>query len=62
MKLIKARIKDYRSVHDSGDFEVEPRKTLLVGLNEAGKTGVLRALQTINSPNGAEPPKGAPRL
>lgn len=55
MKLIKARIKDYRSVHDSGEFEVEPSKTLLVGVNEAGKTGILRALQTINSPDGTEP-------
>lgn len=55
MKLIKARIKDYRSIHDSGEFEVETSKTLLVGVNEAGKTGILRALQTINPPEVAEP-------
>jgi len=55
VKLIRARIQDYRSVHDSGEFEVEASKTLLVGVNEAGKTGILRALQTINPPDGSEP-------
>lgn len=55
MKLIKARIQSYRSVHDSGEFDVEPSKTLLVGVNEAGKTGILRALQTINPPDGVDP-------
>ena len=55
MKLIKARIRSYRSVHDSGEFDVEANKTLLVGVNEAGKTGILRALQTINPPDGVDP-------
>jgi hypothetical protein len=55
MKLIKARIQSYRSVHDSSAFDVEPSKTLLVGVNEAGKTGILRALQTINPPDGVDP-------
>jgi len=50
MYLRRARIRDYRSVHDSGDIEIESAKTLLVGVNEAGKTALLRALQQINAP------------
>jgi energy-coupling factor transporter ATP-binding protein EcfA2 len=52
MKLAKARITNYRSIRDSGWFDVEPGKTILVGPNEAGKTAVFRALQTINPPAG----------
>jgi energy-coupling factor transporter ATP-binding protein EcfA2 len=52
MKLVKARITNYRSVRDSGWFEIEPEKTILVGPNEAGKTAIFRALQTINPPDG----------
>lgn len=55
MKLTRARIRDYRSVHDTGEFEVEAKKTLLVGVNEAGKTAVLRALQTIHAPKDTAP-------
>ncbi|GAA3661175.1 hypothetical protein GCM10022237_21330 [Nocardioides ginsengisoli] len=55
MLLVKARVRDYRSVNDTEEFEVEPTKTLLVGVNEAGKTAVLRALQTIRMPEGTEP-------
>lgn len=50
MKLIKARVTNYRSVGDSEEFEIEPGKTILVGPNEAGKTAILRALQQINPP------------
>ena len=52
MKLLRARIQNYRSVRDSGWFDVELGKTILVGPNEAGKTAVLRALQSINPPAG----------
>jgi len=37
----------YRSVTDSGWFDVEPTKTVLVGPNEAGKTVLLRALEHL---------------
>ncbi|MEU8138637.1 AAA family ATPase [Streptodolium elevatio] len=50
MRLIKATVTNYRSVIDSTEFEVESDKTILVGPNEAGKTAVLRALQTVNPP------------
>ncbi|ETT27862.1 hypothetical protein RAJCM14343_2000 [Rhodococcus aetherivorans] len=50
MYLSRARIRNYRSVHDSGEIEMEPTKTVLVGVNEAGKTALLKALQQINAP------------
>lgn len=56
MRIKSARVTNYRSVIDSGQFEVENDKTILVGVNEAGKTALLRALQTIHAP------ADAPRL
>ncbi|WP_406635811.1 AAA family ATPase [Amycolatopsis sp. WGS_07] len=50
MRIVSARIRNYRSVVDSTSFTVEPGKTILVGINEAGKTALLRAMQTINAP------------
>jgi hypothetical protein len=48
MRLKKARVRKYRSIRDSGWFNVEEAKTILVGPNEAGKTALLEALQKIN--------------
>lgn len=50
MRLIKARVQNYRSIIDSGEFELEKLKTILVGPNEAGKTVLLKALQQLNRP------------
>lgn len=50
MKLIKARVKGYRSIKDTGLFDVEKMKTIFVGPNEAGKTALLQALQKLNPP------------
>ncbi len=52
MKLLRARVQNYRSILDSGWFDVEEQKTILVGTNESGKTALLRALQTLNPPAG----------
>lgn len=54
MRLTKARIQGYRSVIDSGWFDVENGKTILVGPNEAGKTAILQALQKLNPPKGTD--------
>ncbi|MBA4044666.1 MAG: OLD family endonuclease [Erythrobacter sp.] len=54
MKLKTAHIQNYRSVRDTGVFDVEAAKTILVGPNEAGKTAVLQALQQINAPKGVK--------
>jgi predicted ATPase len=54
MRLKTARVKNYRSIRDSGTVEIEPGKTILVGPNEAGKTVFLQALQQLNPPNGVQ--------
>jgi len=50
MRLKKARVAKYRSVRDSGWFDIEDGKTILVGPNEAGKTALLQGLQQLNPP------------
>lgn len=52
MRLVKARVQKYRSVRDSGWFDVDLEKTIFVGPNEAGKTAILQALQHLNPPSG----------
>jgi len=54
MRLAKARIQNYRSIKDTGEFTLEELKTILVGPNEAGKTVVLKALQQLNLPKGVD--------
>lgn len=54
MRLIKARIQNYRSIIDTGYFEIEELKTILVGVNESGKTAILQALQQLNPPEGTK--------
>lgn len=46
MKLVKARVQNYRSVEDSGEFDIGDM-TCLVGKNEAGKTAILSALRAV---------------
>ncbi len=53
MKLIWARVQNFRSAEDTGKFSLE-HLTCLVGKNEAGKTAVLQALAGIN-PHPATP-------
>ncbi len=53
MRLLKARVQKYRSIRDTGWFDIETAKTIMVGANEAGKTAILQALQHINPPKGS---------
>lgn len=50
MRLSKIRVQNYRSIIDTGEFDIEQLKTILVGPNEAGKTAILQAIQQINPP------------
>ena len=47
MKLKTARVRDFRSVRDSGTFCIDD-VTCLVGKNESGKTAILEALYKLN--------------
>lgn len=48
MRLSRARVLNYRSIKDSGWFDVDATKTIFVGPNEGGKTAILRALEQLN--------------
>ena len=48
MRLVSARVRDYKSITDSGEVAVEEDVTCLVGKNESGKTAVLEALYRLN--------------
>lgn len=52
MKLQRVRVQNYRSIRDTGEFEIERAKTIMVGPNEAGKSAILTALQQVNAPDG----------
>src|SRR5207302_11428724 len=64
MFLQRVRVTKYRSIRDSGWFDVEKGKTILIGPNEARKTALLEAIQRINPPLGTrrfEPLRDYPR-
>ncbi len=54
MELIKFRIRNFRSIDDSGDIAVA-QLTSLVGRNESGKSNLLLALSTLNPAGGRKP-------
>src|SRR3954465_61499 len=47
MRLVQARVQNYKSVEDSGWVEFD-QVTCLVGKNESGKTAFLQAIEKIN--------------
>lgn len=49
MKLIKFRIKNYKSIIDSGDCYLTDNITILAGKNESGKTSILEALEDFDT-------------
>ncbi|BEH21233.1 AAA family ATPase [Burkholderia pseudomallei] len=54
MKLDTFRVRNYRSINDSGDISVS-RITALLGRNESGKSNLLRALHSLNPVDGFKP-------
>lgn len=51
MRLESFRVKNFRSINDSGLVEVS-NLTALLGRNESGKSNLLRGLECLNSSNG----------
>ncbi len=63
MELKTFRIRNFRSINDSGEIDVS-RITALLGRNESGKSNILRALHSLNPADGFEalsPIKDFPR-
>src|SRR5688572_26550747 len=52
MQLVEFRVRNYRSINDSGPVAVGGRRTALVGRNESGKSNLLNALKSLNPPEG----------
>lgn len=48
MKLLEFRVREFRSIWDSGPVKIDDETTCLVGKNEAGKTTLLNALYRTN--------------
>ena len=48
MILESFRVRDYKSIRDSGEVEVRDAVTCLVGKNESGKTSLMEALYRLN--------------
>lgn len=48
MKLKKATIHKYKSIETTQEFDIESDITVLVGMNESGKTSILEALAKTN--------------
>lgn len=57
MQLSTFRIKNYRSIQDSGEISAS-RITALLGRNESGKSNLLRALTHVNPVGGLQPLNG----
>lgn len=53
MNLVRFRVKEFRSVKDSGWINVD-RITTLIGTNESGKTNILLPLWKLNPSNGED--------
>jgi AAA ATPase domain len=51
MRLTKVRIKNFRSIADV-TIELEPTCRILVGINESGKSNVLRAMSLLSADTG----------
>lgn len=49
MHLIRASVGPFKSIDNSGQVSIDPDVTVLVGMNEAGKTAFLQALTKANS-------------
>ena len=51
MRLKSFKVGPYRNILGTGEIEVHPSITVLVGKNESGKTNLLHALDGLNPAN-----------
>lgn len=51
MELKSFRVRNFRSINDSGEIDIS-RITALLGRNESGKSNILRALHSLNPASG----------
>ena len=51
MKITKIRIKNFRSIKDSGDIEFVDNLFVLAGQNESGKSSILEAMEAYENEN-----------
>ncbi|MDP3103836.1 MAG: AAA family ATPase [Candidatus Methanoperedens sp.] len=49
IELVKFRVKNYRSIIDSGDCYLANKITILAGKNESGKSSILEALEDFDN-------------
>jgi len=54
MKLVRATVGPFRSINEPQTVAIDPEVTVLVGMNEAGKTVFLKALHKANDSLGKE--------
>jgi len=47
MRIKKVRIRNFRSIIDTGEISLDEKITLLLGKNEQGKTNFLKALESF---------------
>lgn len=52
MRLVKAKLRRYRSIEELDEFAIEPDVTVLVGKNESGKTATLQAMYKSRAVDG----------
>jgi predicted ATP-dependent endonuclease of OLD family len=54
MKLVRATVGPFRSINEPQAVSIDPEVTVLVGMNEAGKTVFLKALHKAKDALGKE--------
>lgn len=55
MRIETAQVQNYRSIRDSDPVDIESDKTILVGINESGKTALLKGILQASPSQDAAP-------
>ena len=49
MEMAKVQVQNYKSIVDSGEVNIDPKLTVVIGKNEQGKSNFLQALKSFNA-------------